>query len=165
MCPGVRPIGVGEVLRKIIGKAVLKVVTSDVQEAVGGIQLCVGQASGCEAGVHLMRKLYDDDDVEGILLVKASNAFNNLNRQMALHNIQIICPAIATILLNTYRNNTSLFIDGETIHSCEGKTQGDPLAMYMYALGTIPLIESLPEVIQQIWFADDAGGGGQIEGS
>jgi hypothetical protein len=84
------------------------------------------QANGCEAGVHLIRKLYDDDGVEGILLVDASNAFNNLNRQRALRNIQIICPAIATILLNTYRNNTSLFIDGETIHSCEGTTQGGP---------------------------------------
>ena len=39
-----------------------------------------------------MRKLYDDDEVEGIfkLLVDANNAFNNLNRQMALHNIQIV---------------------------------------------------------------------------
>lgn len=100
-----------------------------------------------------MRKLYDDDSVEGILRVDASNAFNNLNCQRALCNIQIICPAIATILLNTYRNNTSLFIDGETIHSCEGTTltQGDPQAMYMYALATLPLIESLPEAIQQIW--------------
>jgi hypothetical protein len=44
-CPGVKPTGVGEVLRRIISKAVLKVVTSDVQEAVGGIQLCIGHAS------------------------------------------------------------------------------------------------------------------------
>ena len=162
-CPGIRPIGVTEVLRRIISKAVLKAVTPDVQQAVGGIQLCIGQANGCEAGVHLMRKLYDDDGVEGILLVDACNAFNNLNRQMALRNIQIICPAIATILLNIYRNNASLFIDGETIHSCEGTTQGDPLAMYMYALASLPLIESLPAEVQQIWFADDAGGGGKLK--
>ena len=32
----------------------------------------------------------------------------------------------------TYRLNTQLFIDGETIHSEEGTTQGDPLTMSMY---------------------------------
>ncbi len=41
-----------------------------------------------------MRQLHNDKDVEGILLV-ASNAFNNLNRQAALHNIQAICPSLA----------------------------------------------------------------------
>ena len=81
-------------LRRIISKAVLQVVSPDVQQAVWGVQLCVGQANGCEAGVHLMRQLHNDKDVEGILLV-ASNAFNNLNRQAALHNIQAICPSLA----------------------------------------------------------------------
>ena len=105
--------------------------------------------------------------LEGILLVDASNAFNNLNRQVALHNIQAICPSLATILINTYRildiePDSSLFIDGETIYSCEVTTQGDPLAMYMYALATLPLIESLPNKAHQIWFADDAGSGGAL---
>lgn len=56
----------------------------------------------------------------------------------------------------------SLFIDGETIYSCEGTTQGDPLAMFMYALATLPMIETLPKEVQQIWFADDAGNGGTL---
>ena len=39
-CPGVRPIGVGEVPRRIIGKAILRVVGSDVEEAAGPRQVC-----------------------------------------------------------------------------------------------------------------------------
>ena len=58
--------------------------------------------------------------------------------------------------------DSSLFIDGETIYSCEGTTQGDLLAMYMYALATLPLIESLPNQVHQIWFADDAGSEGTL---
>ena len=58
--------------------------------------------------------------------------------------------------------DSSLFIAGETIYSCEVTTQGDPLAMYMYALATLPLIESLPNKAYQIWFADNTGSGGTL---
>ena len=41
--PGVRPIGVGEVSRCVNGKAILRVIGSDIQEAAGSCQLCAGQ--------------------------------------------------------------------------------------------------------------------------
>lgn len=41
--PGVRPIGIGEVARRIINKAILKVLYHDIQEAAGSLQLCAGQ--------------------------------------------------------------------------------------------------------------------------
>ena len=89
----------------------------------------------------------------------ATDAFNSLNRQAALHNIQTLCPAFATVLINTYRDYTELFIGGETIPSCEGTTQSDPLAMGMYALGTLPLIHKLVHLASQVWYADDASAG------
>ena len=51
-CPGVRPIGVGETVRRIIAKAVLSVLKEDIREAAGSSQLCVGQLSGCEVAIH-----------------------------------------------------------------------------------------------------------------
>ena len=71
---------------------------------------------------------------------------------------------ISTILINTYRDDVNLFIDGEKLLSEEGTTQGDPLAMPMYALALLPLINSLSDdAIKQIWYADDAASCGQIE--
>ena len=36
-CPGLRPIGIGEVLRRIAGKVFMEVVKGDVQESVGSL--------------------------------------------------------------------------------------------------------------------------------
>ena len=161
--PGVRPIGIGDTARRIIAKAVLSIVRADIQEASGCIQLCGGQISGIEAAVHAARTSLESDDSEAILLVDATNAFNSLNRQTALHNIRRICPALATILINTYRDPTDLFIDGDRMLSQEGTTQGDPLAMPMYALATVPLINRLSKgSIKQIWYADDAAAVGKV---
>ena len=154
--PGVRPIGIGDTSRRIIAKAVLYIVKTDVQDACGCVQLCGGQISGIEAVAHAVRSAYESDDNEGLLLADASNAFNSLNRQVALHNIQRICPSLSTIFINTYRAPTELFVDGDTILSQEGTTQGDPLAMPTYALATIPLIQKLEGNHRQVWYADDA---------
>ena len=134
-------------------------------EAAGPFQLCASQISGTEAAIHSMRSVFQSEDTKAVLLVDASNAFNNLNRSSALLNIQYICPSFATILSNCYRSPTDLFIDGSTLLSADGTTQGDPLAMPMYALATVPLIKKLRSVpqITQIGYADDASTAGSLE--
>ena len=154
--PGVRPIGIAETTRRIIAKAVLRITGGDIQDATGSVQLAGGQIAGVEAAIHAVREKFLQDETEAALLVDASNAFNSLNRNTSLHNIRFLCPALSTILINSYRAPTELFIDGEVLLSQEGTTQGDPLAMPMYALATILLIKSLPESVSQVWYADDA---------
>ena len=121
--------------------------------------LATGQDGGCEAAVHAMRSIFQTPDTKAVLLADANNAFNSLNRQAALHNISIICPSLATILTNTYRTAVRMYVTGHGgIASTEGTTQGDPLAMAMYALPIKSLIDKLragcPDV-HQAWYADD----------
>ena len=49
--------------------------------------------------------------------------------------------------------------------SAEGTTQGDPLAMSLYAISIQPLISTLQitSATKQCWFADDATGSGSLE--
>ena len=154
-----RPIGIGEVPRRIIAKAILKVVGDDVKLAAGTLQTCAGHEAGCEAAIHAMKEIESMNQTEAMLLVDATNACNTLNRKAALHNIGVICPAISTVLNNTYSKPARLFVTGgDEILSLEGTTQGDPLSMAMYALAITPLIKSLsqevPNNAKQVWFAD-----------
>ncbi|EDO37922.1 predicted protein [Nematostella vectensis] len=160
-----RPIGAGEVVRRIIGKCVMNVAKGDVVDASSSLQLCAGQNSGSEAAIHGMRTIFEADDTDAVILIDASNAFNVLNRATALHNIRVLCPIIAIYAINTYRNSARLFITGgKEIISAEGTTQGDPLAMATYALSMQPLITSSQAAssTKQCWFADDACGAGSI---
>ena len=128
--PGLRPIGVGEILRRIAGKVVMGVVKEDVTRAAGALQLCSGQDEGSEAAIHAMHDIFEDNETEAVLLVDAANAFNSINRKALLHNIDILCPAISIYIYNCYVVPARLFIiSGKEIRSTEGTTQGDPTAM------------------------------------
>lgn len=161
--PGVRPIGVGEVARRIISKAILSAVERDIKAAAGNIQLCVGQTSGCEAGFHAMRHIFHEDDTNVILLVDATNAYNALHRKAALINIHALCPSLAVVTTNMYRNAIDIHIEVEIIQLSEGTTQGAPLSMSIYGIAILPLIRHLDGLCRQVWFADYASAGGTVE--
>ena len=160
------PLGVCEVARRIVAKAILRVVGKDIEEACGYVQKCSGLPAGLEAAVHAVQQLYDDDDTEGIWLVDAKNAFNSLNREAALHNVQFLCPSFATILQNCYQAPSRLFVaGGGELSSEEGITQGNPLSMSFYALATLPLAHHLQHccsAVRQTWLADDSAGDGRL---
>ena len=164
--PGLRPIGVGEVLRRIIGKVVMSTLKTDVVESCANSQMC-GHKSGSEAAIHAMKVMYENNDTDAVLLVDAENAFNSLNRKAFLHNIGIICPSITIFIRNCYTITTRLFVIGGTeIQSEEGTTQGDPLGMAVYAIGTTPLLNLLAESTdeREAAFADDITAAGRIDG-
>ena len=103
-----------------------------------------------------MRCMFEDDRTDaGGISVDARNAFNSLNRQAALHNIRVICPQIATILVYTYHRPHLIMLG-----------TSDNLAMAFQALGTTPLVNTLqitsPEV-RQVFLADDISGAGSFD--
>ena len=164
----VRPIGIGEVLRRIISKAVTRVLRNDIQKGAGNIQTCTGVESGIEAAIHATRETFNRETSDGLLLVDATNAFNTLNRKVALENMKTTCPAFYRFLNNCYQSPADLYIAGssERLQSEEGVTQGDPAAMQMYGLAIRPLIDKISfeqggDTIQT-WYADDSAACGKL---
>ena len=169
--PGVRPIGIGEILRRIIGKVVVGAIREDIINAAGPLQTCAGLKAGIEASIHAMREIFDKEETEALLLVDAENAFNNLNRSAALHNIKELCPSFHRYLSNTYQVQAKMIINDKDktdfILSEEGSTQGDVTAMAMYAIGIRPLLDVLRErtdsaSCKQVWYADDSSAAGKL---
>ena len=164
--PGIRPIGIGEVLRRIVGKTIAGFLKKEIKEAAGPLQVCPGHSAGSEATIHAMSQVFVEEGRDGILLIVASNAFKKMNSSVALHNIQITCKEMSLYIINSYRSPSRLFIcSGGEIFSKEGMTQGNPLAMPWCSVNASIMIQSLrtstPQV-KQVWLADDWAGGGQI---
>ena len=90
-CLGVRPIGVGEVVRRIVGKAVLNIIGDEIHEVAGTSLVFAGHQAACEAAIHGMTNISEDPHMQALILVDASNAFNNHNKAVELKNILTLC--------------------------------------------------------------------------
>ena len=66
---GVHPIGVGEVIRRIIGKCVSGVRKQDVIDACGATQVCPGHKSGSKAAIYAMHNISESDETDVALLI------------------------------------------------------------------------------------------------
>ena len=108
--PAIRPIGIGEVIRRVVAKAVTRILKVDIQMAAGSLQTCSGTESGIEAAIHGMKAIFEDEDCEAVLLIDAKNAFNCINRKVALNNIRELCPPFHRFLQKCYQNSADLYI-------------------------------------------------------
>ena len=70
---------IGECLHRIIFKAIASVLSMDIFDSVGALQLCAGHTSGCEAAVHAGKTIFNPPKTEAFLTVNATNAFRSLS--------------------------------------------------------------------------------------
>ena len=135
--PGVRPIGIGETLRRIVMKAVSWTIKDAAMDAAGSLQVAAGLESGAEAAISAMKQAFDEVDTEGVMLVDAKNAFNNMNRRVALHNIRVICPEAAIFLINIYRQPARLMIRAENEHTEISSHEGTAKVVTLVCCSTL----------------------------
>ena len=69
--PGVRPLGIGEIFRRLLAKCVLSVIGTQATVACGNFNLCAGLSAGIEGAVHALQEVAaptfattSDDDQE-----------------------------------------------------------------------------------------------------
>ena len=160
---GLRPIAVGEVLRRLTSKCVAKAVQSEALRVLAPLQVGVGVPAGCEAIVHSMADVLEDSSIppEGrfTLLVDFSNAFNSVDRGAMFREVRSRIPSMAAWIENCYGSQPILHLGEQTILSSCGVQQGDPLGPLGFALALHPIVEKIkekvPGLLINVWYLDD----------
>ena len=158
---GLRPIAVGEVLRRLVSKCLATLAHCQALAHLSPLQLGVSVRGGCEAIVHatshLMSSLQGDE--RWTLLLDFTNAFNSISRQAMFVEFRRHLPGLSAWMESCYSGQPLLHLGQDIIHSCCGVQQGDPLGPLGFALTLHPIIERIraevPSLALNAWYLDD----------
>jgi hypothetical protein len=163
-CGGVRPIAVGETLRRLVGKALLK--TPAVQRDVAGLaprQTGVAVKSAAQLIGLGLQQLVAAMDPSGdwiIVQVDMTNAFNSLHRESMLEGARRKVPGAYNWLRYCYSGHVPLFCQGELLLMSEtGVHQGDACGPLGFSLGLDVALDAVadlaPPLTWGVWYLDD----------
>ena len=168
--PDVRPIAVGEVLRRLASKCLCRLTKAKAAEFFEGHQVGVACPGGSELIVHGLRDCieshWNDEDFV-VLKIDFQNAFNMVSRQGLLDECLLHFPELMPWASWCYGQHPKLFYSMGTLSSETGVQQGDPLGPLFFCLvlqklvGTIATDEVSSHLLYHKCYMDD----GAVAGS
>lgn len=160
---GIRPIAVGNTLRRLVAKAAVRRVSQEAAAMLKPTQLGFGVQQGCEAAAHAARVYIKNMSYEKALVkLDFANAFNSVRRDAALQAVYRNFPSLYPFIESCYSVTSKLLFGDHEIDSCEGVQQGDPLAPFLFCLVIKEVTEALSSELN-IWFLDDGTLAGTTE--
>eukprot|EP00731_Ephydatia_muelleri_P017587 Em0010g685a len=162
--PDVRPIAVGEALRRLTGKCLCSLIKYKASEFFQPLQFGVACASGSEKVVHGLRACMDkhwEDDDFAVVKVDMRNAFNLVSRQVVLDECALHFPELLPWATWCYAAHPLLWHPMGRIFSETGVQQGDPLGPLLFALVLQKILNAIDadddciHILYQAWYLDD----------
>ena len=162
--PDIRPIAVGETIRRLTGKCMCALVKDKATEFFQPLQLGVACRAGAEKVAHALRGCIEEhwmDEDFVVLKVDMRNAFNIVSRQAVLDQCATFFPELLPWVSWCYGTHPLLWHPLGQISSEPGVQQGDPLGPLLFALVLLKLVSSLDadeecaEILLQAWYLDD----------
>eukprot|EP00731_Ephydatia_muelleri_P036466 Em0260g3a len=163
-CTDIRPIVVGEELRRLTGKCLCSILRDKFSTFFQPSQFGVACKAGVERVVHNLRKCIDDGWMSGdfvVCKVDMSNAFNRVSRQAVLDECSSFFPELLPWVSWCYGSHSLLWHSMGTISSQSGVQQGDPLGPMLFALVLHKLVSSIEadddciNLSFNAWYLDD----------
>ena len=158
---GVRPIAVGETIRRLVGKVLCHATRADSNQYFWPLQVGVGVKLGGEAAVHTARQWAERNAgvADKVLLkVDFQNAFNSVDRFALLSETRAAFPGLACWVDWCYSSASVLRFGKHTIPSTRGIQQGDPLGPLLFSAALQPALRKTAQCPVELCFSylDDA---------
>ena len=156
---GLRPIAVGNILRRLTSKLFSKAVAGRMENLLAPHQLGVGIRGGVEAAVHTVREAVASNPDKWLLQVDLENAFNRVDRSFVLAEVANLLPDCLPWAITCYGRASNLQFGKTSLSSSSGVQQGDPFAGICFALVLQPVVNAIeaevPTLAANVWFHDD----------
>ncbi len=133
-----RPVVIGTLLRRIIGKACVMEHKPEIVEAVGPSQFGVGHSGGGEQPSFVGQLLLESRPDYAVLLLDARNAFNEVKRNFVVSDALDRLGPMGAAAVGMYLTPTEIHLkldNGQThiVSSEDGGHQGDPFLGVLFA--------------------------------
>ncbi|KAL5479457.1 hypothetical protein EMCRGX_G022983 [Ephydatia muelleri] len=173
-CPfDVRPIAVGEALRRLVGKCLCAAVKVRAQQFFHPFQFGVACPLGAEQMIHGLRDCIEQHWLENdfvVLKVDLKNAFNMVSRQAVLNECGKHFPELLPWASWCYSQHPFLWHPLGCLTSEQGVQQGDPLGPLLFSLVLNILVSEISSrgdcsLNYHAWYLDDgalAGPGSSV---
>ncbi len=158
---GLRPIAIGETLRRLTSKCLAFSARISARSRFLPSQLGVGVKGGCEAIIHSVSRHFSSAPTDKCwtLLLDFSNAFNSVDRGHMFHEFRKHIPSLSPWMEACYSCQPNLLMGNHSILSCCGVQQGDPLGPLGFALTLQPIVDliqsEVPDLSINAWYLDD----------
>ena len=159
---GFRPIAVGEIFSRLVGRLCCHTIRPQLAPLfLPQRQFGVGIRGGMEAIIHSSRYLinkHQEDTDFCLLKLDFQNAFNECHRQTMLSQIHHHFPELLRWVQWSYCCAAELRFGNHRLLSSTGVCQGDPLGPLLFCLTLSKLIEEADPLLQDIhafWYLDD----------
>jgi hypothetical protein len=134
---GIRPIVMGDVLLRLLAKALSVEHGGSFRDFLAPLgQLGVAISAGAESIVHATRVALQSHPDWVVLQLDFENAFQRISRELILQELSAHFPMLVPYFLMRYGRPTVLQMTGDRrIYSSSGVQQGDPLGPFFFAVG------------------------------
>ena len=158
---GVRPIAIGETLRRLVGKTLMHLpkLTGELR-ALAPLQCGVGITNACESigqGLQALVSTLPDQGDWVALQIDVVNAFNTIDRSEVLRGAATLAPTMLPWLRTLYGQPAMLFCQGTVLLSRTGVHQGCPLGPAAFDVGIHRAAQTLEQWALQwgVFYLDD----------